>query len=365
VNAGEAEVARRGPVVRELGSPPSESWDAYVRAHSDATVYHLAAWAEILRRAYGFKPRYLAVEGGDGGLAGVLPLVYRGGPISGPRLNSLPVVRWAGPLSRSPEADAAMLEAACERVRSGEARRFHFRSRRDGYERLLPELSVEHELPAWEIDLPPSLDDFRARFGKPSRGLLRNVTTAARSGVTVREGNTSRDLQRFYRLYLEAMRRHAEPPRRLRQLKIAQRLLAPSSTFRLFVAEHQDRTVAGGVFHFFRDCVDLLYNASDERHLDVRPNHALYWEVIRLAIEEGCRRFDFGAARPGSSLAEFKRRWSAEPVPRYRYTFPAGTHPRERSAAPSGSRRSVARLAWSRSPLLVTRIGGAVTYRYL
>ena len=55
-------------------------WDAYVRAHPRWTVYQLGAWAEILRRAYRFDPRYLALEDDGGALRGVLPAAPQEGP---------------------------------------------------------------------------------------------------------------------------------------------------------------------------------------------------------------------------------------------------------------------------------------------
>jgi hypothetical protein len=349
-----------------LGDGAAREWDRFVAEHPDATVYHLSAWAEVLRAAYRFQPRYLTLRGADGSLEGVMPLVYRGGPLSGPRLNSLPLVRWAGPLARREEAEAALIEAACDLVRSGPARRLHLRSGKDRFHRLVPALSRELELPTWSVELPSGHDDLDARLRAASKSLLRNVRKADAAGVRVREGRSREDLRRFYRMYLRTMRAHRELPRSLRQLVAAQRLLGPRGVFKLFVAEYEDEPVAAGIFHFFGGTADLLYNASDDRFLDVRPNHALYREVMRSAVDGGFRRFDFGAARPGSSLAEFKRRWSAEPVSRYRYTFPRSSG--EDAAAEHGAplrRNALLNRAWGRVPVPLTRLGGAVAYRYL
>jgi hypothetical protein len=45
-------------------------WDAYAESHPGSCAYHLGAWAQILRGAYGFKPLYHALECADGSLAG-------------------------------------------------------------------------------------------------------------------------------------------------------------------------------------------------------------------------------------------------------------------------------------------------------
>ena len=69
-----------------------------MRAHPRATVYQLGAWARILGAAYRFEPRYLALEDEDGGLRGVLPLLYKKGLVSDARVRSLPVFPAGGPL---------------------------------------------------------------------------------------------------------------------------------------------------------------------------------------------------------------------------------------------------------------------------
>ena len=115
--------------------------------------------------------------------------------------------------------------------------------------------------------------------------------------------------------------------------------------------------------------MDVLYNASDRRHLGLRPNHALYWHEIRRAIERGCSAFDFGRARPGSSLARFKEQWGARAVPEYRYEMAPLRGERRREAvdrlALTHGRAALVERAWRRSPLTATRLAGEVAYRWL
>jgi CelD/BcsL family acetyltransferase involved in cellulose biosynthesis len=369
--------AKSDPRLVQLDPTTAERWDRFVDQHPDSTAYHLSAWGEILQRSYRFEPMYLALEGPGGEISGILPLVYGRGPLSGARVVSLPArIQVAGPLGRSSDVEVALLGAACEIVRSGKASRLQLRSRREGYEHVLPDLAARRAWPTWRMELPSDPDAFWERFTGRSKSLRRNVRKAQRSGVSVREGSSSGDLRRFYRLYLKTMRKHRELPRSLRQLTVSKRLLGPPGVFKLFVAEYDGRVIAGGVFHFFRDTVELLYNASDDRYLDVRPNHAIYWDVIRIAIAAGFRFFDFGVAQPGSSLADFKRRWSAEPLARFYYSYPApdagsGTD-RNRSEQALKIRRQLRRRdrtllhhAWRRAPLALTRLGGVLVYRYL
>ena len=136
------------------------------------------------------------------------------------------------------------------------------------------------------------------------------------------------------------------------------------------MVEREGRLAAGGVFHLFGDTVELIYNGSDDALLDLRPNHALYWGVIRWCAEHGYGAFDFGEASPTTSLGRFKSQW-ADPVPNHRYTWRAGAEPSraESMAAASyeveqGGGGLVAKV-WQRTPVQLTRLGAAIAYRYL
>ena len=351
-------------------------WDAYVRDHRDATAYHLAAWAEILRRAYRFEPRYHALIDATGAVRGVMPLVHKRGALSGRRLRSLPVVPTGGPLADDDEGAATLVRHACELSRSTGAA-LVIEGRAAGLEDEVPGLEPFSCPPSWVLDLPEpgAEDEWRAAR---SKNLLRSIRKAERSELTIREATSERDLRDFYRLYLLTMRGHRSLPRLYRQLAISRSALGPE-VFRLFLVEDGGRTVAGGLFHAFGDTIELLYNASDPDALAQRPNHLLYSHVMAWAREHGLARLDFGFAWPDSSLGGFKALWGSEPVAEHGYMLmteerrinPAGSTSEEggdsRESLLSGVWRRApwAAKAWERAPLPVTRVAAGVAYRYL
>jgi serine/alanine adding enzyme len=339
-----------------------EEWDRYVRAHPDATVYHLAAWAQILARSYRFQPRYLALRGERGELTGVMPLARRRGLLTGRRLRSLPTVEIGGPLANGRAGEEQLLAAASELARREGARLIVDSTR------PLPvaDLAEIPRPPTWIAPVPPQ-DGFDEWLKERSSNLRRGVKRARSRGVEVRLADSEEDLRSFYRLYLATMRKHRSLPRAWRQLQSARQLLG-TSVFRLFLAENEGRAIAGGVFHDFGGTIELLYNGSDDSALDLRPNHALYAEVVRWAGERGIAGVDYGFAWPGTGLAGFKQQWGAESVPRHRYSNQATEHSSQAAEEPQGGSssrlRGAAERVWDRTPLPLTRAAAALVYRY-
>jgi CelD/BcsL family acetyltransferase involved in cellulose biosynthesis len=289
-------------------------WDGFVEAHPRGSGHHLGAWAAILRSCYGYRPRYMALEAG-GRLQGVLPLVNSGRRLSGSRLSSLPTAKAAGPLAHSEEHELALLAAARERRRREGLSSLLVRSQTAGLDAAGASISAVQDTQVLQLDRTP--EQLLDLYAQTNKNLSRSIRKAERSGLSVTEAGTDRELREWYRLYLLTIRRHRNLPRRLRQLREARERLG--HRWRLIVVKKDGAVVAGGVFHDVAGTIELIYNASDRDSLSLRPNHALYWHVINDSIQRGRRAFDFGVSNH-ASLAEFKAQWGAQPRAVYLYT---------------------------------------------
>ena len=346
-------------------------WDAFVDSAPGASVYQLSAWSRILRAAYGYRPRYMALEGPGGELEGVLPMFVSRGPLTGKRLRSIPaVVPPAGPIARTREGLRELAAAAARAIDETGATQWVWLSRDEGLDDLVPGLGLAQTQVTWIAELGDDPAALRTRLRKHSNNLHRSINKAEKAGLTVRESTSEHDLRAFYRLYLATMREHRALPRPYRQMREDLLLLAPRGSTRLFMVDHGGRTVAGGLFHIHGGTVELLYNGSDREALQMRPNHALYWFVMRWAIERGLERFDFGNAPADSSLGRFKQQWTTEPVTEYIYILNSdrrtavGDAARRRNPnVGGGDEESLPSKVWARLPLALTRAAGEVAYR--
>lgn len=62
---------------------------------------------------------------------------------------------------------------------------------------------------------------------------------------------------------------------------------------RLYMAFWEGQAIAGAVAVQYGDKTWYLYGASANEHREKMPNYLLQWEMIRWAIEGGCRLYDF------------------------------------------------------------------------
>lgn len=88
---------------------------------------------------------------------------------------------------------------------------------------------------------------------------------------------------------------------------------------RLYMAFHEGKPIAGTLAILYGDKVWYLYGASSNEHRNLMPNYLLQWNMIRWAIENNCRVYDFRGVsgdlsedNPHYGLYRFKKGFNGE-----------------------------------------------------
>lgn len=326
-------------------------WFDLVLDSPAATPFHHPAWARLLADCYGFRPFVLAEESGTELVAGIPVLDVRL-PLRRSRWVALPFTDELNVLARSGD-DAARLvtDAATGRTAAG-----------------LPDLEIRaavgapaREMPghAWTHHL--ALDHPAALLAQMDSSHRRSVRRACAGALRVRAARVERDVTSdFYALHVRSRQRQGVPvqPRRYFAL-LWERLIRPGLGF-VLLADDGDRPVAGAVFLEWNGTLVYKYGASTPASWPDRPNHLLFWEAIRRASSDGAHTLDFGrTAVELEGLATFKRRWGASQEPLV-YSLVGASAARTTERGVPRSAAAVLR----RSPAAVTRLTGALFYRY-
>jgi FemAB-related protein (PEP-CTERM system-associated) len=318
------------------------AWDAFVAAAADGSIGHRWAWLGVVERAYGHRTYPLAAVSG-GRLRGVLPLVLVRSRLFGRHLVSMPYLDSAGVCSGGDDgAERALVARARATARSvGAGLELRHRSPRD------------NGLAAWtgKVTMTLSLDGDEPVVWRRIRSNRRGqVRKAQRAGLTVtRHGFDG--VAAFFDVLATNMRDLGSPCHRRRFFAATLDALNPDA--RILLVRSAGRVVGAGLVLRHGDEMVLPFSSSLRSAFALGANQILYWEAIRLAIEDGCRVFDFGRSSPGSGTYEAKREWGGEPTQLHWYRDPA------RSGAGDGSRAlGAATRLWRHLPVPVATAGG-------
>ena len=336
---------------------PGADWDAFAEAAPGAALGHAAAWARVMREAYGLRSCYLAARDPSGSLAGLLPL-FRFRTLAGRReLVSMPFLDTGGVLAERPDAGKALLEAGLERCRALGARALELRQSVQ-----LPELPLAVPVPRSNLVLRLECDadvQWKALDAK-----VRNQTRKAeREGLRISEGSPQELLGGFYAPFAANMRDLGSPVHAERFFRAAARHFG--ERLRFVVVRAGVRPVGGLVAIRYAGTVTVTWASTLRSERRRCPNNLIYWEALRWAIAVGAHSFDFGRSTPGSGTWRFKRGWGAEDRPlAWVRLSPSGRPLPLRLADQSPLLRGLSTL-WSRLPVTATRALGPSLRRFL
>lgn len=192
----------------------------------------------------------------------------------------------------------------------------------------------------------------------------RNVGVARRRGVRVEADTTLDGVRAFHALHVRLRRQKyrllAQP---VEFFEAIWGRFAPEGAVTTLLARHDGVPIAGALMLRWNDVLYYKFGASDAAHLSLRPNDAVFWAAVELALAQDARTIDWGLSdldQPG--LVAFKDKWASEQ--RRIATF--------RGGAPASPRPEVDRLLGGLTELLtgdavpldVTARAGAQLYRY-
>jgi peptidoglycan pentaglycine glycine transferase (the first glycine) len=136
-------------------------------------------------------------------------------------------------------------------------------------------------------------------FAAMRRRTRRNVQAALKRGICVVE-QTGEGLIEFHKLMLElCKRRNTTPnPAGVKFLVELWQRFQPKGRIRLFFAMHGSEPVSAALAFTFGDWFRVWKVGWSGQHGNLKPNEALWWQMILWARQNGYRFFDFVEINP-------------------------------------------------------------------
>ena len=330
---------------------PARDWDEYAASRPESSVYHLAAWADLITRVFGHRTRYLAAYQDDR-IVGILPLVLFNTPLFGRFATSMPFVNYGGIVANSPDAEDALLAAAIHETRAARGAYLELRHTRRMFERS----PVQTHKVEMVLALQPTVDE---QWRVLDRKLRNQVRKAEKSGLTVRRGG-SELLDSFHGVLAHNMRDLGSP---VHSKRFFADILAtfPDRT-QLLCVSLGSKPVAASLVIWHGEHIEVPWASALRDYNPMCPNVLLYWDMLRFSIERRFARFDFGRSTPNEGTFTFKKQWGAEAMPLYwEYWLDEGRSLPNRS--PKNPKFTAMISVWQRLPLAVTRAIGPMIVR--
>lgn len=327
------------------------AYEAFVRTHPAASLFHTPAWCDAIAESFPHQPLHLFAHR-EGQVVGVLPLFLVKSRLAGRILVSVPYGVEGGVLANDDGTAQKLFGYARDLASEHRCRALEFRSRCAA----LPDCPIDDRYVTFERELPESPEDVL-------NWLPRKARAAARQGrdkhsLTAEFGDQL--LPEVWNLYAQSMRRLASisyPIRFFEKL-----LHATRHRHWVCIVHHHGRPVAGLVTFLHRDRVMPYFVGLSNDARRYSAANFLYYVTMHRAVESGFRMFDFGRTRRSNQGSfDFKRFHGFEPTPLayQRFNLDGRNAP---ALCPTDQRFALARRVWPLLPLrLTTWLGAALS----
>jgi serine/alanine adding enzyme len=324
-------------------------WDAFVRAQSGWTHFHLHGWRTVIERVFRHECMYLvARDSSTNTLVGVLPLVRVRSLIFGHYLVSMPFVNYGGPLGTDEGVRALVAEAGSIALKSG-VRLLELRSRGE----LPIDWHVSHRKLTVVLDLPADPATLLASL--PAK-LRSQIKRPRKEGVEVRFG--TEQLGPFHEVFAHHMRDLGTPTQSKAFFQAIADVFPADVTFA--VAYHQDKPIACGCGFLWNDEFEITWASALRAYNSMSPNMLVYFELMERVARAGARVFNFGRCTKDSGTYRFKKQWGGRDEPLWWYQQAKASDGAGEAATPSQDKGAfaLATRVWQRLPIpITTRLG--------
>lgn len=341
-----------GLQIRRMDAANAPRWDAFIATCPEATFFHRAGWAEVLRQAFHHQAHFLYAET-DSVIQGVLPLGHIRSRLFGNALISMPFCVYGGVIAHDETVRSALEQAAIDLARSLRVDYLELRQRQLCH----ADWPAKRELyVTFRKAIDPDPENNLKAIPRKQRAMVRKGIDAGLQSE-IDEG-----VDRLYLAYSESVRNLGTPVFSRRYFATLKAVFGPDCE--VLTVTHQGQIVASVMNFYFRDEVLPYYGGGSERARDLKGNDFMYWEVMRRACARGVRVFDYGRSKVGTGSYSFKKNWgfTAEPL-HYEFQLVKATDLPD--VNPLNPKYRLFIEAWKRLPLPVSRWLGPFLSRNL
>ena len=335
----------------EMSDFDTDEWNQYVHSASDATFFHLAEWRSIFEQVLGHRAYYLLAKL-DGKIVGVFPLVHVKSRLFGSALISVPFSVYGSVLAEDVQTRTALLKHA---IALGERLHVDYVEVRELHDSGLDWETKDLYVTFRKTLLPTEEENFKA-IPRKQRAMVRK---AIDFGLT---SEWDSNVDRFYTMYSESVRNLGTPVLAKKYYQALFDIFADKCS--VLTVLNDGEPVSSVLNFYFKDQVLPFYGGGTAAARACKANDFMYWELMRLSVNQGIKIFDFGRSKNGAGSYRFKKHWGFEPEPLH-YRFHLINAKQMPNLSPVNPKYQLAVKMWQKLPLPVSRTLGPIIARNL
>lgn len=282
-------------------------------------VTHSQAWAKVIENSFPHIKAYFVSDKKDiGSDSSFLPLYKIRRPLVKDSWISIPFSTVCDPVLKNGTQAGPFLNALLDNpmLRNNQ---IEIRSSKllAGVDRFITYTNYANH----QIILDESEEEIFKRFHKKS--VQPRIRKALSSGLNLRMGTNTRDVETFYTLYCIMRREQGLPPQPYRFFKNMWDILYPIGNLELLLAEDNGKVISGCWAIKNKWLYSFEYLARAGRNDKKRCTYFLNWHGIKNAIKQNIKIVTFARTSvKNTGLDLYKRSWGTVAMPYYDYKFP-------------------------------------------
>jgi FemAB-related protein (PEP-CTERM system-associated) len=289
-------------VIKTLTIEDYSRWDDFVKENNEATFFHQSGWQEVISKAFGHDTYYIYVEH-NGLITGILPLVHIKSLLFGNSLVSIAPCVYGGIIANDDVSYSALDQESC---RLANVLGVDYLEMRNQVQKT-PERPYKELYVSFSKELDSDVEKNFLAIPRKQRAMVRKGIEAGLNSVR------DNDVDRLYRAYSESVRNLGTPVFSKKYFETLKEVFADQCE--ILTVLHNGHLVASVMSFYFKDQVLPYYGGGTELARNLKGNDFMYWEVMRRAVEKGCKVFDYGRSKIGTGSYSFKKNWGFNPKP--------------------------------------------------
>ncbi len=343
-----------------LNEENKELLEDFLNKNKDKRVQHSLKFRDVIKKTYKNCKDYYFLVIEKKKVVGYAPFILVKSRLFGNRLISIPFLDVGGFLGKVDDhclEEIIRFAKNLENIKYLEVRLNESIKDFESYIGLLKRGNfVSFEDKKQSIVELSSEEEMWSKFHKHTRN---DVRMSEKSGLELKEIDSSKEMRRFYALYSKQMKYFGTPPHSKNYFMNL--LDKKEHIFKGFNC-YKDNKIAGSIIllHYGIEGY-VAFNVSEPKFRSCRPNDLLYWNAIKWCISKGIKNLDMGQINPdfdtdprSKGLYKFKRKWMSELYTRkyYRYNFG------KESSVSGKNKLKKLRNIWKLLPNFLTKIIG-------